>query len=845
MSSQTPPPEATEPGGDEAPSPDEGGAHAEWRARAATAWHYLRWPTYVGAALFGMFLLAGIWLWTTTDLPEAAAAGESAVLLDRNGDELAVLAQDGLRLEVSLDDIDESVVDALLAAEDRRFYDHDGIDPVGIVRALWNNVRHDDLQGGSTITQQLVKNVYLNDDRTISRKVREAILSVKLEQTASKDEILERYLNEVYFGRGAYGIEAASMTYFDIPASDLAPEQSALLIGLLRSPEALDPTSATDAAKERRDEVLAAMADTGALDADEVEQAQASPVEVLAEASPTTLSAGVAPHFVEKVRADLIAEFGEQALYDRGLIVHTTLDIDDQEAAEAAVAKSLDDPEDPQAAVVGIDRSGAIRAWVGGRDFEQLELDLVSDDAGTGRQPGSTFKPLVLAANFEAGNGAGQQFAAPAEITLDIPPEPWTVQNAGGGGFGTLSLFEGTVNSVNTVYAQALAQVGPDAVADVAKRMGVDRQLDAQPSIALGTEEVSPLELATVYSTFSRSGERIDPYRYTKVESRDGDVLWELEEPESNQAIEANVADTVSHVLSEVPKRGTATRAALDRPMAAKTGTTQRNADAWLAGYTPEYTAIVWVGDADGNEAMDEVDGERVFGGSIPAQIWHDYMSVALDDVEPTEFPPPDDSLLGDPAGDARLDVSPARIEPGARVTVRGSGFDVCTNGWRAVISGPTEPAPTETRGGREQEEPVGEPFSLESASDGGSTESDRSAEFTIPGDAAAGAYEVAARCDFGTGPRPYGPTATLTVAGDEPDETTTTTTEPDDEEGEEGEEGEEDEEGREDEEDDGRGGRTTTTTSSTSTTTTSTTTSTTTTSTTAPASGAAADEGT
>ena len=343
-----------------------------WRQRVAAAWPYLRWPTYVGAGLFTLFVLAGVWIWTTTDLPEAAAAGESAVLLDRNGDELAVLAQDGLRLEIALDDVDQSVVDALVAAEDQRFYEHDGVDPLGIVRALWNNVRNDDLQGGSTITQQLVKNVYLDDDRTLSRKVREAVLSVKLERTLSKDEILTRYLNAVYFGRGAYGIEAASMTYFDIPASELAPEQSALLVGMLRSPEALDPSESPDAAKERRDEVLAAMGDIGALETGDVEAAQSAAVEVLDATSPTTLSAGVAPHFVEKVRADLIEEFGEKALYDRGLVVHTTLDIADQEAAEAAVAKSLDDPEDPQAAVVGIDREGAVRAWVGGRDYEEL-----------------------------------------------------------------------------------------------------------------------------------------------------------------------------------------------------------------------------------------------------------------------------------------------------------------------------------------------------------------------------------------------------------------------------------------------------------------------------------------
>ena len=702
------------------------------------------------------------------------------------------------------------------------------------MRALWNNVRNDDLQGGSTITQQLVKNVYLNDDRTLSRKVREAVLSVKLEQTTSKDEILTRYLNAVYFGRGAYGIEAAAMTYFEVPAAELQPEQSALLIGILRSPEALDPAESPDAAKERRDDVLAAMGEIGALESDDVESAQSAPVEVADEASPTTLSAEVGVHFVEKVRADLVEEFGEQALYDRGLVIHTTLDIADQKAAEDAVAKSLDDPDDPQVAVVGIDRQGAVRAWVGGRDFDELQLDLVSDDAGTGRQPGSTFKPLVLAANFEAGHGAGQEFAAPPEITLDIPPEPWTVENAGGQGYGSLSLFEGTVNSVNTVYAQALAQVGPEAVADLADRAGIGRELDPQPSIALGTEEVSPLELATVYSTLSRSGERIDPYRYTKVETRDGDVVWEMDDPETEQVIEANVADTVSHVLSEVPERGTATRAALDRPMAAKTGTTQRNADAWLAGYTPEYTAIVWMGDADGNEPMDTVDGERVFGGSIPAQIWKDFMTVALEDVEPTDFPAPDESLLGDPEDDTSLTVNPATAQAGDQVRVEGTGFELCVNGWYAVVDGPTgSPADNDADKDDEKKDDKkeegdterAEPLHLESSSDGGSTESDRSASFTLPSTTADGAYTVSARCDFGTGPQPYGPNATLTVA--DPDARSTTTTEPEDKDKEDGDKEDGD---KEDEDKEDKDKETTTTTSTTSTSTTTSTTSTTTT---------------
>lgn len=728
-------------------------SESSWRDRAGAIWHYARWPVYAGAAVVVLLVLAGAWLWATTDLPEADVAGNSAVLVDRNGDELAVLAQDGLRIEVGLDEIAPAVTDALVAAEDRRFFDHDGLDPVGLSRAVWNNLTEDSVQGGSTITQQLVKNIYLSNERTVTRKLREAVLSVKLEQSSSKEQILERYLNTVYFGRGAYGIEAAARTYYDVSAADLAPDQAALLVGILRSPEGLDPDEETDAARERRNSVLDAMVELGTLDVEAADAAKDAPIEVLPPAPPTTLSAGVAPHFVEQVRQDVVEQFGERALYDRGLVVHTTLDIADQQAAEASVAANLDDPGDPQASVVGIDRTGAVRAWVGGKDFDELKVDLVSDDAGSGRQPGSTFKPIVLAANFEAGYGAGQRFPAPPEITLDIEPEPWTVTNAGGAGFGTLTLLDGTVNSVNTVYAQALAQVGPQAVADLAEELGVGRALAPNPSIALGAAEVTPLELATVYSTFARSGTRVEPFRYSKVETRDGHVLWEMDEPEAVEVLAPNVADTVNAVLSETPLRGTATRAALDRPVAAKTGTTQRNADAWLAGYTPEYTAIVWMGYADGNQEMDTVDGERVQGGTIPAQIWHDFMVEALADVEPTPFGEPDPELLGDPTPSANLAVSPTRVEPGERILATGSGFERCLDGWRVELTGPG--------------------VSVESPQQPGSSETEREASLTVPTGAANGRYEVAALCDFGTGPQPFGPVATVTVD----DGTTTTTT--------------------------------------------------------------------
>lgn len=780
---------ATEAGHDpDAVGDEPASGFAAFRERARPAWRWLRWPVYGLAALFVLVLVAGAWLWTTTDLPPARSTSAAAVLLDREGNELALLAQEGLRLEVPIEEMAPVAIDALIAAEDQRFYDHTGIDPVGIGRALWNNLTDDSTQGGSTLTQQLVKNAYLNDDRTISRKVREAVLAVKLERTEDKDQILERYLNTVYFGRGAYGLEAAARTYFDSTAADLSAAQAAVLMGLLRSPTRLDPGEDLEASQERRDAVLAAMVDMGTLTPEQGEAAIATPIEVTeAAASPTTLQEGVAPHFVEHVRGLLIEELGEQALYDQGLVVHTTLDLADQRAAEAAVATHLDDPSDPQAAVVAVDRTGAVRAWVGGRDFETLQVDLAGGAGGSGRQPGSTFKPVTLAANFEAGNGAGEQYPAPAEITLDVAGGPWTVSNAGGQDYGVITLADATVNSVNTVYAQALAKVGPQAVAELAQRLGIRRELQAEPSIALGTEEVSPLEMASLYSTFARSGVSIDPFVITEVENRDGRLIWDPEGPAEEEAVEARIADTVSAVLSETPRSGTARRAALDRPMAAKTGTTQRNADAWLAGYTPEYTAIVWVGNPDSNEPIPDVDGQVVQGGTIPAMIWHDFMVEALADVPPTEFPEPDPDLLSDTSPPMELTATPS-VEPGEAVDVIANGYQMCRTAWFVVLEGPTAVADHETPQGQEPA-PV-EPVMVESPPDVDSDEPTRRTSVQMPVTAVPGTYQVSARCDAGAGPQQLGPTAVVEVRPDPSGTTTTsstttsttTTTEPDDE---------------------------------------------------------------
>jgi penicillin-binding protein 1A len=731
--------------------------------RARERWHelprWVRWPAWAIAGLgtLGVLLLA--FLWFTVDLPEDPPAIQSAVVLAADGQELAVLSQDGQRFEVPLDEVSPIVVQALLAAEDRRFYEHGGLDPIGIGRALWKNATSSGTQGGSTITQQLVKNEYLTSERSLWRKAREAVLSVKLERTEDKDRILERYLNTVYFGRGAYGIEAAARLYFETTSAELTLEQGALLIGLLRSPESADPAEDMDEAMARRAVVLQDLVEVEEITAEEAEAAAATPIEATPVTSPVTLTAGLAPHFVEWVREQTIAAVGEDAIYSAGLRVFTTLDLNAQAAAEAAVAEVLTDPAAPQAALVALDLDGSIRAHVGGRDFNALQVDLVrgQEGGGSGRQPGSTFKPFVLEAALEKGITLGDRYAAPPTIELNLNGEPWQVDNYGGEGFGDLDVLEATANSVNTVYAQLLAEVGPDAVANTAKQMGIDAELDPVASIALGVEEVSPLDLASAYLTLADDGTKVAPYAIAKIEDADGKLLWEpdLPEPEA-EAIKPDFSRAVTHALRGVIDGGTGAAADIGRPAAGKTGTTQENVDAWFAGYVPGYAAVVWMGYPEASQPMDEVQGRRVTGGSFPAQIWARFMEKAMEGREVEDFPPPPDALL-QPSEPSGLNVEPPEVDPGATVTVRGTGFGFCRSAWSVAIDGT----------------PVA------SSPEAGSDADERVAALTIPEDIAPGTYRVVARCDSGAGMRDAAE-AQLIVRGKATTTTSTSSTVPD-----------------------------------------------------------------
>lgn len=636
-----------------------------------------------------------VFAYVAVSLPETPDSAQTTVVLDADGNVLGELYDTENRVDVPLDDVAPVLRDAVLAAEDRDFYSHGGLSPLGMGRAIWSNVRGNSLQGGSTITQQLVKNTYLSPERSITRKAKEAILSIKLERQWSKDEILERYLNTVYFGRGAYGIEKAARIWFGVSAKELDLPQSALLAGLIRAPESADPTKDPEVAEHRRAIVLNAMVKLGTATQEEADAAAATPIEAQPRVDPDDLLQGSSAYFVAQVRSWLVERYGERVAFGGGLKVQTTLRPGMQLAAEKAVFETLDRPDDPDAALVSMDDRGAILAMIGGRDFKASKVNLAMGAAGggQGRQPGSTFKPFVLAAALEAGIPISQRYPGPAEMVVDVGGIEYPVENYNGEGFGTIDLLEATAKSVNTVYVQLVADTGPKAVADVANDLGVTAELEPHPSIALGAEEVSPLDLATAYMTFGRRGSRVAPFLVEKVSDSSGKVIYTADTRSENVYPE-QFADIVNFALQGVIERGTGRAADIGRPAAGKTGTTQSNTDAWFVGYTPKISTAVWMGYKDGNDrTMDSVHGRAVTGGSFPAQIWQRFMSVALEGIDTGEFTEPSDDLMNEkPKGEETTTTTPTSSTSSTSSTTSSSTTSTTIEGDDGSTTTTTDP---------------------------------------------------------------------------------------------------------------------------------------------------------
>ncbi|HWL90404.1 MAG TPA: transglycosylase domain-containing protein, partial [Actinomycetota bacterium] len=578
--------------------------------------------------------------------------------------------------------------DAILAVEDARFYDHGGVDLKGTLRAAWSDlVARETVQGGSTITQQLVKRVYAGHytapgdngirdyvipPRTVKEKVREVLLALKVERTLSKDKILARYLNTVYFGHGAYGIEAAAQTYFGVPGRRLTLLQSATLAGILTAPEAYDPIDHPFDAKFRRDFALDRMVQYDYLEADRAERLKRKPccgipMEFQRGRDTQIEAPGDAEYFVQYVRETLARRYGPAAVFGGGLQVRTSLDLGYQAAAEEAIESHLPSPQDPGAALVAIEPStGHILAMAGGKDFTKSQLNLATFKGGTGRQAGSAFKAFTLAEAMKQGFDLDSRWYGPNTITIDDPicagPEgPWEPENAEGGG-SSYTLQQATAHSVNTVFAQLVVELGPDSVVKMAHRLGIRSSLPEVCSVTLGSVAVNPVEMTNAYATLAGRGilRRANPL--LQVRSPGGRIDPRIV-PKGRRAVDQNVADLVTYTLQDVVDYGTGASARLSSwPAAGKTGTAQDTVDAWFCGYTVQIAACVWVGFPQGQIPLENIEGvPEVFGGTIPAAIWNDFMEIAMQGKQAIAFPEPlFDQLTVTPSAEAPIPPPPA-----------------------------------------------------------------------------------------------------------------------------------------------------------------------------------------
>jgi penicillin-binding protein 1A len=607
---------------------------------------------------------------------------------------IASFSADQNRTPVKLSNVSQHMIDAVIASEDRGYFVHTGVDPWGILRAVVRDVRGSaSQQGGSTITQQYVKQVYTDGSQTITRKLKEAAIALKLERKYTKQEILERYLNEIYFGRGAYGVEAASRAYFRTHASDLDIGQSAFLAGLIRSPNTADPSGDPKEANRRRHTSLVAMKEEGKITAAEMELVEKTPVEQTTLARPKAgkgtylsesfLEAG-GQYPIEWVRRQLVdmPKVGEKVLYNQGIKIYTTLNPALQKAASDAVNSTLDEPGDPNAAVVSIDSAGQIVAMIAGQDFENQEVNLAlgRGGGGTGRPAGSTMKPVALAAYVEAGYSIKSKIVGVKQIVFPKlnDGQPWDVHNFDDEDFPVTTVEEATWHSVNTAFAQITLKVKPKIVSEMAARLGITAKVNPVPAAVLGSDSVSVLDMATAYSTFSNHGTLIPPFIIRRVESASGKVLYDVNANDAHAprpVIDPGVADTVTTALQGVVKKGTATGAALKQPVAGKTGTTNEHRDAWFVGYTCHLTAAVWMGYIGGENgaatpSMENLHGlKAVTGGSLPTEVWKKYMKVAAANDKPCDWKPVDFGKTveePDPAYMATTTTVPPPAVPGA-----------------------------------------------------------------------------------------------------------------------------------------------------------------------------------
>jgi len=574
---------------------------AKWTAVAVI------WGVIIGGVMLGFY---------AHDLPDISGLGTtgrrpSIALADQEGKIFATFGEfHGAPITVS--QLPAYLPQAVMAIEDRRFYDHMGIDSRGVLRAMVTNIRAGRLrQGGSTLTQQLAKILFLTPDRTIKRKVQELILAFQLENRFTKDEIFSIYLNRVYLGGGAYGVEAAAQKYFGVPVRQISLYQAAVLAGLLQAPSRYNPAANPDAARARATQVLDAMVVAGYLTPAERQAAELKGMGTLAVAS-----SGLGKHFADWT----VDQIGDYVSFgDRDLVVRTTLDLRLQTIADVELAAMLDGPGAAanvgEAALVSLAPDGAVRAMVGGRDYDQSQFNRATQAR---RQPGSSFKPFVFLAGLEAEISPDDEFD-----DQPIRVDGWSPGNFDNQFLGRITVREAVARSINTVAVQVSEKAGRARVIRTARRLGITSPLPPHPSIALGTAEVTPLELSGAYAGLAAGGIPAQPYAITEIRDGNGTVLYTRKGSPKPRVVSVQNMTDLNDLLTGVIASGTGKAAALDRPAAGKTGTSQDFRDAWFAGYTADLATVVWMGNDD-NKPM-----RKVTGGGLPAQLWQKFMLAA------------------------------------------------------------------------------------------------------------------------------------------------------------------------------------------------------------------------
>jgi len=651
------------------------------QARERRGWRlWLRRFLVWGGIAFGFALLA---LFMAVFFAERSLPSHSALMASKNGQTIVVRARDGTEIValgpsygqwLSSDEIPQVMKDAMVSVEDRRFYMHPGIDPIGLARAGWVAVRYDrPIAATSTISQQLARNVFLNTNRTLDRKLREAVLALALEWKFSKDQILELYLNKVYFGGGAYGIDSASRKFFSHSARELSTAEAAIIAGLVKAPSRYSPTADVSAAVGRANVVLDQMRKNGVLSADELASVDVSAVKLKPEEGQNSVR-----YFTDWVlpQLDLLLPDTQDPIE-----VWTTLDVGMQRAATAAIQANT--PKGAQGALVSLDRDGAVLAMVGGTDYVSSNYNRATSAV---RQPGSAWKLFVYLAALENGY-------TPDDKVNDTPVtiDGWTPRNSNGRNVGEVDLRTAFAYSINTVAAQLGNEVGFGTVGSMARRFGVTTPVSTFPSMVLGTAEVRVLDMTRAFAAIAARGHAVEPYGIIKVTSSDGSVLYSREAPRNYQLVPDYVAAGITDLLQTAVNTGTGRAAQIGRPVAGKTGTTSSNKDGWFIGFSSGITTGVWMGRDDARA----VPGLQ--GGTAPARAFAAYMRYAVRERPVEQFDtdlklpewqlePDDEALFGDPDDWYFIDEQGNLVEPGGQQQDGEPPFDQ---------QGESRPAPT------------------------------------------------------------------------------------------------------------------------------------------------------